>query len=67
MLPPVLPTLDDEIANILRKGKKPVFVVVNKLDNNANLADATEFYSLGLGEIYTMSSMTGSGTGELLG
>jgi GTP-binding protein len=58
--------LDDEIANILRKGKKPVFVVVNKLDNNANLADATEFYSLGLGEIYTISSMTGSGTGELL-
>jgi GTP-binding protein len=58
--------LDDEIANLLRKGKKPVFVVVNKLDNNANLADATEFYSLGLGEIYTISSMTGSGTGELL-
>jgi GTP-binding protein len=58
--------LDDEIANILRKGKKPVFVVVNKLDNNASLSDATEFYSLGLGEIYTISSMTGSGTGELL-
>ena len=58
--------LDDEIANILRKGKKPTFVVVNKLDNNAQLADATEFYSLGLGEIYTLSSMTGSGTGELL-
>ncbi|QHS54814.1 ribosome biogenesis GTPase Der [Mucilaginibacter sp. 14171R-50] len=58
--------LDDEIANLLRKSKKPVFVVVNKLDNNANLADATEFYSLGLGEIYTISSMTGSGTGELL-
>jgi GTP-binding protein len=58
--------LDDEIANLLRKGKKPVFVVVNKLDNNAQLADATEFYSLGLGEIYTLSSMTGSGTGELL-
>ena len=58
--------LDDEIANILRKGNKPVFVVVNKLDNNSQLADATEFYSLGLGEIYTLSSMTGSGTGELL-
>ncbi|MET3977676.1 GTP-binding protein [Mucilaginibacter sp. UYP25] len=58
--------LDDEIANLLRKGKKPVFVVVNKLDNNAQLADASEFYSLGLGEIYTLSSMTGSGTGELL-
>jgi GTP-binding protein len=58
--------LDDEIANLLRKGNKPVFVVVNKLDNNSQLADATEFYSLGLGEIYTLSSMTGSGTGELL-
>ncbi|WP_295721958.1 ribosome biogenesis GTPase Der [Mucilaginibacter sp.] len=58
--------LDDEIATMLRKSKKPVFVVVNKLDNNALLADATEFYSLGLGEIYSISSMTGSGTGELL-
>jgi GTP-binding protein len=58
--------LDDEIATMLRKSKKPVFVVVNKLDNNALLSDATEFYSLGLGEIYSISSMTGSGTGELL-
>ncbi|MDR6942216.1 ribosome biogenesis GTPase Der [Mucilaginibacter pocheonensis] len=58
--------LDDEIANLLRRSKKPVFVVVNKLDNNALLADATVFYSLGLGEIYNISSMTGSGTGELL-
>jgi GTP-binding protein len=58
--------LDDEIANILRKGKKPVFVVVNKLDNNQQLADSMVFYSLGLGELYNISSMTGSGTGELL-
>ncbi len=58
--------LDDEIATMLRRSKKPVFVVVNKLDNNALLSDATEFYSLGLGEIYSISSMTGSGTGELL-
>jgi GTPase len=58
--------LDDEIANILRKGKKPVFVVVNKVDNTSLNADATIFYSLGLGEIYSISSMTGSGTGELL-
>ncbi|MDT3403766.1 ribosome biogenesis GTPase Der [Mucilaginibacter terrae] len=58
--------LDDEIADILRKGKKPVFVVVNKVDNNAQQSDATEFYSLGLGDIYNISSMTGSGTGELL-
>ena len=58
--------LDDEIANLLRKGKKPVFVVVNKLDNTSLLADSMVFYSLGLGELYNISSMTGSGTGELL-
>ncbi len=58
--------LDDEIATLLRRSKKPVFVVVNKLDNNAQLSDATVFYSLGLGEIYSISSMTGSGTGDLL-
>jgi len=58
--------LDDEIANLLRKGNKPVFVVVNKLDNNSQVADSMVFYSLGLGEIYTISSMTGAGTGELL-
>ncbi|MEO6149500.1 MAG: ribosome biogenesis GTPase Der [Mucilaginibacter sp.] len=58
--------LDDEIASLLRKGKKPVFVVVNKVDNTMLQSDATIFYSLGLGEIYNVSSMTGSGTGELL-
>ncbi|MEO8885738.1 MAG: ribosome biogenesis GTPase Der [Mucilaginibacter sp.] len=58
--------LDDEIASLLRKGNKPVFVVVNKLDNNNQLADSMVFYSLGLGEIYSISSMTGAGTGELL-
>src|SRR6201996_383920 len=58
--------LDDEIASLLRKGKKPVFVVVNKLDNTSLLSDSTVFYSLGLGEIYNISAMTGSGTGELL-
>jgi GTP-binding protein len=58
--------LDDEIASLLRKGKKPVFVVVNKLDNTNLLADSMVFYSLGLGELYNISAMTGSGTGELL-
>ena len=58
--------LDDEIAALLRRSKKPVHVVVNKVDNNARQIDATVFYSLGLGEIYNISSMTGSGTGELL-
>ncbi|OCX52006.1 ribosome biogenesis GTPase Der [Mucilaginibacter sp. PPCGB 2223] len=58
--------LDDEIAVILRRSKKPVFVVVNKVDNTAQETEASVFYSFGLGEIYTISSMTGSGTGELL-
>ena len=58
--------LDDEIAALLRRSKKPVHVVVNKVDNNSQQIDATVFYSLGLGEIYNISSMTGSGTGELL-
>lgn len=58
--------LDDEIATVLRKSKKPVFVVVNKVDNNSQQIDAVTFYGFGLGEIYNLSSMTGSGTGELL-
>jgi len=58
--------LDDEIAKLLRRSKKPVFVVVNKVDNNQRLNDANAFYSLGLGELYSLSSITGSGTGELL-
>jgi GTP-binding protein len=58
--------LDDEIAVLLRRSKKPVFVVVNKVDNNSQQNDAAIFYSFGLGEIYNISSMTGSGTGELL-
>lgn len=58
--------LDDDIAKLLRRSKKPVFVVVNKVDNNQRLTDASIFYSLGLGEIYPLSSMSGSGTGELL-
>ncbi|HYK75877.1 MAG TPA: ribosome biogenesis GTPase Der [Daejeonella sp.] len=58
--------LDDEIAKLLRRSSKPVFVVVNKVDNNQRISEASNFYSLGLGEIYPLSSMTGSGTGELL-
>ncbi len=58
--------LDDDIAKLLRRSKKPVFVVVNKVDNNQRLNDASIFYSLGLGDICPLSSMSGSGTGELL-
>ncbi len=58
--------LDEEVANILRKTKKPVFLVVNKVDNSKRHNDAMAFYNLGLGEIYPISAINGSGTGELL-
>jgi len=58
--------LDDAIADVLRRSKKPVFVVVNKVDHPLLHQEASIFYSFGLGEIYPISSMTGSGTGELL-
>jgi len=58
--------MDEEVATVLRRSKKQVFIAVNKVDNNSRIIDSHEFYSLGLGEIYCISSMTGSGTGELL-
>ncbi len=58
--------LDEEFAEVLRKSKKPVLLVVNKVDNGERLLDATEFYGLGFDVIYSVSSMSGSGTGELL-
>lgn len=58
--------LDDAMAELLRKSSKPVFLVVNKVDNNERMLAATEFYSLGFDKIFFISSMSGSGTGELL-
>lgn len=58
--------LDDAMAAMLRKSSKPVFLVVNKVDNNDRMLAATEFYSLGFDKIYFVSSISGSGTGELL-
>ena len=58
--------LDDAIAAILRKSGKKVVVAVNKVDNNMRISEAQEFYGLGLGEIFCISSITGSGTGDLL-
>ena len=57
---------DDEVAKMLRKTKKKVFVVSNKVDNGERLNNSNEFYSLGLGEVYSISAINGSGTGELL-
>ena len=58
--------MDEEVAKLLRQVKKPLFMAVNKVDNAMRDADAVEFYNLGLGEYYTISSINGSGTGELL-
>src|SRR5688500_15748775 len=58
--------LDDAMADILRRSTKPVFLVVNKVDNNERLLEASEFYSLGFEKVFFISSMSGSGTGDLL-
>lgn len=58
--------MDAEVAKLLRKVTKPIFLAVNKVDNGQREKDAYEFYNLGLGEYFTIAGMTGSGTGDLL-
>lgn len=58
--------LDEAVAGILRRTKKPVILVCNKADNNVDQYQSAEFYSLGLGDPYCISAATGSGTGDLL-
>ena len=58
--------MDAEVAKLLRKVKKPIFTVVNKVDNAMREPDAVEFYNLGLGGYFTIASINGSGTGDLL-
>ncbi len=58
--------LDEAMTNILRKTSKPVFLVVNKVDNHDRLLEASEFYSLGFDKIHFLSSISGTGTGDLL-
>ena len=58
--------LDSSIAAMLRRIDKKVLLIVNKVDNNERLMDATEFYSLGLGDYFPLSSVSGSGTGDML-
>ena len=58
--------MDQELAQILRQSDTKVLVVVNKVDNNDRLPQASEFYAFGMGEIYSISSINGTGTGELL-
>ncbi|TAM95524.1 MAG: ribosome biogenesis GTPase Der [Chitinophagaceae bacterium] len=59
-------SLDEEMARLLRRVTKPVLLAVNKVDNHQRLLDAAEFYSLGFEHIFFLSSISGSGTGELL-
>ncbi|NLZ50559.1 MAG: ribosome biogenesis GTPase Der [Rikenellaceae bacterium] len=57
---------DAGIADVLRRSRKPVVLCVNKVDTGEKLFDAYQFYSLGLGEVYSISAANGSGTGDLL-
>ncbi len=59
--------LDQEVAEVLRRSRKPVMLVANKVDNALRQGQSAEFYTLGLGqEVYNISAINGSGTGELL-
>ena len=58
--------LDEVVAALLRKSKKPVIVAANKVDNTNRVGLSSEFYSLGIGDVYDLSATNGSGTGELL-
>ena len=58
--------LDETVSNMLRRVNKKVLLVVNKVDNGERLIEANEFYALGLGDYFPLSSISGSGTGELL-
>jgi GTP-binding protein len=57
---------DEEVADLLRRSGKPVILVANKADNQRRSEDATEFYSLGLGEPWPVSALNGEGVGEIL-
>ncbi|MEL6275987.1 MAG: ribosome biogenesis GTPase Der [Bacteroidota bacterium] len=61
-----LTDLDEQVADMLRRADKPVLLVVNKVENQQRMLDANEFWSLGFEQTFFLSSMTGSGTGELL-
>ncbi len=58
--------MDQDVAKLLRRHDKPVFLTINKVDNAMREADAVEFYALGLGDYFTISSINGGGSGDLL-
>jgi GTPase len=59
-------SFDTEVANILRKSKKPALIVANKVDSHEKAAYSADFYQFGLGEVFPISAISGSGTGDLL-
>ena len=61
-----LTDLDEQVASILRRCKKPVLLIANKTDTNELQYNAPEFYRLGLGDPYCVSAVTGSGTGDMM-
>jgi GTPase len=61
-----LTSMDKDVAHLLRTSGKPVFLVANKVDSAKNYNDAVVFYELGLGDVYAVSAISGSGTGDLL-
>ncbi|MFD2922090.1 ribosome biogenesis GTPase Der [Terrimonas rubra] len=61
-----LTDLDEAMANVLRRSTKPVFLTVNKVDNNDRLLEASEFYSMGFDHVFFIAAASGSGSGELL-
>ena len=61
-----LTSMDKDVAHVARKSRKKIFLVANKVDNTYRTFDIHEFYELGLGQVYGISSINGSGTGELL-
>lgn len=61
-----LTPLDEEISKMLRRSKKPFYLVVNKIDSPSNYFDYTEFYALGFDDIFPISAVSGSGTGDML-
>ena len=58
--------MDETVANLLRRSQKPIFLAINKVDNALRVDDTMEFYSLGFEHLYSISSINGSGSGELL-
>lgn len=57
---------DTEVANIIRKSKKPCIILANKVDSHDKAAYSAEFYQFGMGEVYPISAISGSGTGDFL-